>query len=127
VSVFDLRILVVEDNDEISEALNVFCGSRKDIDCHLVNNGKKGLESIRNEKFDLILLDLAMPDFSGLDVIESLKQDGFIESKNIVIFTASSDQTMLKAIRDIGVREIFKKPFSLDDLIKLIERYRPRM
>ena len=117
----------MEDNDEISEALNVFCGSRKDIDCHLVNNGKKGLESIRNEKFDLILLDLAMPDFSGLDVIESLKQDGFIESKNIVIFTASSDQTMLKAIRDIGVREIFKKPFSLDDLIKLIERYRPRM
>jgi DNA-binding response OmpR family regulator len=122
-----MRILVVEDNDEISEALSVFCGSRKDIESHLVNNGQKGLESIRNEKFDLILLDLAMPDFSGLDVIKSLKQDGFIESKNIVIFTASSDQTMLKAIRDIGVKEVFKKPFSLDELIALVEKYRPKI
>ena len=85
---------------------------------------RKRLDRIRKEKFDLILLDLAMPDFSGMDVIISLKQDGLINSKNIVIFTASSDQPYLKDIRDIGVKEIFKKPFSLDDLTALIERYR---
>ena len=56
-----------------------------------------------------------------MDVIKSLKQDGLIESRNIVIFTASSDQLMLKDIRDIGVKEVFKKPFSLDDLIELID------
>jgi hypothetical protein len=53
--------------------------------------------------------------------------DGLIGSCNIVIFTASSDQPMLKDIRDIGVKELSKKPFSLDDLIKLIEKYRPRV
>jgi response regulator RpfG family c-di-GMP phosphodiesterase len=55
----------------------------------VVNDGQEGLERIRNDKFDLILLDVAMPDFSGKDVIESLKKDELIESTNIVIFTAS--------------------------------------
>ena len=106
---------------EISEALTFFCSAKKDIDCQVVNTGQEGLNRIREENFDLILLDLAMPDFSGIDVITSLKQDGLIESRNIVIFTASSDQNVLKEMRNSGIKEIFKKPFSLDDLIKLIE------
>ena len=121
-----MRILVVEDNVEISQASSFFCGERKDIECEVINTGQEGLDRIQAENFDLILLDLAMPDFSGKDVITSLKQDGLIESRNIVIFTASSDQNVLKEMRNSGIKEIFKKPFSLDDLIKLIERYRPR-
>jgi CheY-like chemotaxis protein len=121
-----LKILVIEDNVEISEAMSFFCGVRKDIDCQVINTGQEGLDRIRAEKFDLVLLDLAMPEFSGYDVIKSLKQDGLLESRNIVIFTASSNQDPLKEMGNSGVKEIFKKPFSLDDLIKLIERYRPR-
>ena len=115
---FVLRILVVEDNDEITEAMSFYCSAKKDIECNVINNGREGLERIRNDKFDLVLLDLAIPDFSGWDVIKSLKQDGFIKSKNIVIFTASSDQIILN--------DNFKKPFSLDQLTALIEKYRPR-
>jgi DNA-binding response OmpR family regulator len=118
-------ILVVEDNDEISEAMSFYCSAKKDIECNVINNGQEGLERIRNDKFDLVLLDLAMPDFSGWDVIKSLKQDESIKSKNIVIFTASSDQVVLNDIRDSGVKDVFKKPFSLDQLTALIEKYRP--
>ena len=121
-----MKILVVEDNVEISEALGFFCRAKKDIDCEEANTGQEGLDRIRAENFDLILLDLAMPDFSGMDVLLSLKLDGLIKSRNIVIFTASSNQVLLNEMRDIGVKEIFKKPFSLDNLIKLIEKYRPR-
>jgi CheY-like chemotaxis protein len=92
----------------------------------VINNGREGLERIRNDKYDLVLLDLAMPDFSGRDVIKSLNQDEFIKSKNIVIFTASSDQIILNDVRDSGVKDVFKKPFSLDQLTALIEKYRPR-
>ena len=75
----------------------------------MINNGREGLERIRNDKFDLVLLDLAIPDFSGWDVIKSLHQDGFIKSKNIVIFTASSDQIILNDIRESDVKDVFKK------------------
>ena len=125
-SVFDLRVLVVDDTKDMTDALTLYCDTEKDLDCHVINNGQEALERIRKEKFDLILLDLSIPEFSGMDVITSLKQDGLIESRNIVIFTASSNQELLKEMRNNGIKEIFKKPFSLDDLIKLIERYRPR-
>ena len=68
-----------------------------------------------------------MPEFTGLDVIKSLQQDGIIESKNIVIFTASTERTVLDEIKNSGVKEVFKKPCSLDDLVELIEKYRPRI
>ena len=122
--VFGLRILVVEDNDEISEAMSFYCSAKQEIECNVTNNGQEGLERIRNDKFDLILLDIAMPDFSGWDVLQSLKKDGVIESKNIVIFTASSDQNLFNELKNAGIKEIFKKPFSLDQLTALIEKYR---
>jgi CheY-like chemotaxis protein len=91
----------------------------------VVNDGQEGLERIRNDKFDLILLDVAMPDFSGKDVIESLKKDELIESTNIVIFTASSNQRLFDEMKNSGVKEVFKKPCSIDDLAEVIEKYRP--
>jgi len=60
-----------------------------------------------------------------MDIIKSIKQEGSIESKNLVIFTASSDQRMLDEMKKTGVKEIFKKPCSIDDLTELIEKYRP--
>lgn len=120
-----MKILVIEDNVEISEAIGFFCSERKDIDYQAINTGQDGLDMIQKENFDLILLDLAMPHFSGMDVLLSLKLDGLISSRNIVIFTPSSNQNLLREIRDMGVKEIFKKPFSLDELIALIEKYRP--
>jgi two-component system response regulator CiaR len=121
-----LKILVIENNVEISEAIGFFCSARKDIDFEAINTGQEGLDMIRKENFDLILLDLGMPDFSGMDVLLSLRLDGLISSRNIVILTASSNQDLLHEIRDMGVKEIFKKPFSLDQLVVLIEKYRPR-
>ena len=120
-----MKVLVIENNVEISEAIGFFCSARKDIDFEAINTGQEGLEMIRKENFDLILLDLGMPDFSGMDVLLSLRLDGLISSRNIVILTASSNQDLLHEIRDMGVKEIFKKPFSLDQLVVLIEKYRP--
>ena len=120
-----MRILLVDDNKDITETISFYCQS-EDIDCNVIKQGKKALDSIRHQKFDLILLDVAMPEFSGLDVIKSLKEERVIESRNIVIFTASSDQTVLDEIKNSGIKEIFQKPFSLNDFIKLIEKYRPR-
>jgi CheY-like chemotaxis protein len=120
-----LRILLVDDSKDITEAISFYCQS-EDINYKVVNEGKKALDSIRHGKFDLILLDLAMPEFSGLDVINSLKEEAILDSNNVVIFTASSDRIVLDKMKDSGIKEIFKKPCSLDDLIKLIEKYHPQ-
>ena len=110
---------------KITDAIHFFCESIKDIECYTINDGREGLERIKREKFDLVMLDLAMPEFSGYDVVRPLKQDGVLESSNIVVFTASSDVETLNELRNSGVKEVFKKPFSLDDIIGLVEKYRP--
>jgi hypothetical protein len=50
-----------------------------------------------------------MPEFSGIDVIKSLKEEGAIESKNIDIFAAPSDRNTMDKIKDSGIKEILKK------------------
>lgn len=73
-----MKILVVDDNQEITEVLNFYCQSQG-INCTIVNDGKESVDTIRSETFDLILLDLAMPYFSGFDVLEFLKQEYIAE------------------------------------------------
>jgi two-component system, OmpR family, response regulator len=118
-----MKLLVIDDSKDITDVIMIYCDS-KDIDCTVINGGRNGLNLMRkNDEFDLILLDLAMPEFSGLDVIKSLKSENLLEQRNIVVFTASSDRKVLAEIEKSGVKAIFKKPFSVDDLTALIEKY----
>ena len=89
---FEVKRRVIDDNEEITEMIRFFCTPIR-VDCTVVNDGKEGLEIIRKtNEFDLVLLDVGMPDFSGIDIVNSLRQDGVLESKNVVIVTASSDK-----------------------------------
>lgn len=82
----DLKLLVIDDNPDITNLVRYYCESKK-IDCQVTHGGVEGLAAIDNNKFDLILLDLVMPEFTGLDVINSLKSKGLIYGMNIVAIT----------------------------------------
>ena len=120
-----MKILVVDDNKEITDMLSLYLESLDNYECKVVNNGKDGLEKIREENFDVIILDLAMPGFSGIDIINSLKSDNVLSKKNIIVLTASelNDDDMQGFMRD-GVRAVIKKPISIDDLTNAIRQAR---
>jgi CheY-like chemotaxis protein len=119
-----MKILVIDDSTEIAEALK-FWLENEGVTVEVITDGSTGLDMIRNKQFDLILLDVAMPDFTGLDVIDSLKNEGLLESKNIIIFTASSDKNLFERLKNSGVKGILKKPSSLQELEDLLDKYRP--
>ncbi|MEM2855803.1 MAG: response regulator [Candidatus Nitrosocaldaceae archaeon] len=115
-----MKILVIDDNKDITDLLVKVLT----IVGHIVkasNNGIEGLESIQNDKFDIVFLDIAMPDFSGLDVINNLVKNGKINSTKIVLFTASSitDDEVNKLI-NIGVHSCLRKPVRIDTLLAKI-------
>jgi len=120
-----MKMLLIEDSEETIEVISFYCNSKGNIDFQVINNGKEGLEAIQKDDFDLILLDLAMPEFSGYDVVNALKEEGLLESKNIVIFSASSDRNLIEEMRNKGVKDMLKKPCSLEELTEMIERFRP--
>ncbi len=118
----DVKLLIIDDNNDITDAVRFFCET-KNIDCEIANNASEGLTAIHNGTFNLILLDIAMPEVSGFEVIKSLKNEGLLEKLNIVIFTASSDHNLFEEIRKMGLKEILRKPCSVEDLTELIKRY----
>jgi two-component system, OmpR family, response regulator len=102
-----------------------FClESLGDYECKVLNDGNEGLEAIRSEDHDIIILDLAMPEFSGIDVINSLKKDNLLGKKNIVVLTASTldGQDTESFLRD-GIKDILKKPISVDELTAVMRRF----
>ena len=94
----------------------------KGYDFKYVNNGKEGLKIIREQKFDVVLLDVAMPEFSGADVVNELYKDGTIKKQNIILFTASSiTDSEIREIMNKGVRGCLRKPVNLNELSRSIE------
>lgn len=116
------RVLVVDDNENITEVVKDFFELEK-IECKTVNDGLEGLMEIQNNKYDLILLDLAIPNYSGIDILDELKKQSIV-NKTIVIFTASvvKDSEMEKYL-EIGVKEILEKPISLANLESIKQKY----
>lgn len=67
---------------------------------------------------------VAMPDFSGRDIINSLKRDNLLEKRKIIILTASAlnEEDMEDFVRN-GIRAVLKKPISLDELTSVMQQF----
>jgi DNA-binding response OmpR family regulator len=120
-----LKVLVIDDNREITDMLALYFETQE-IDFTAINDGEQGLQAIRKEDTDLVLLDLAMPNFSGVDVVDYLKKENLLASKNIIIFTASSVSPQLfDDLIKRGIKGILKKPVDMNELENLVNRFRP--
>lgn len=122
-----MRVLLIDDNKDVAEMVRLCLESQDNITCTVVDDGKAGLQSIKDDTFDVILLDLAMPEFSGFDIFKALKDEQLLKSKNVLIFTASSvTDTEVQEMVASGAKGVLRKPLSIDDLIGAVERFRQR-
>ena len=120
-----MKVLAVDDNKEITDMLTLYFEAQG-IEFRAINDGRQGLEVIRTPDSNLVLLDLAMPGFSGVDIVNYLTKEHQIESKNIIIFTASSvSDDLFDELKNIGVKGVLKKPVDMNALEELITRFRP--
>ena len=80
---------------------------------------RRCLEKIKQNNFDLVLLDLAMPNFTGHDVVNALVEDGIITKQKIVLFTASSmTDTEIDQMIEKGAHSCIRKPIDIPDLLE---------
>ena len=117
-----MNILAIDDNEDILKLLDTIITS-KGYNFTQAVNGKDGIKLIEEQHFDAILLDLAMPEFSGMDVVESLKKSNILKDQKIIIFTASSatDKEIGELLQNEGVSFCVRKPVDIKFLIKKIE------
>ena len=116
-----IEALIIDDSIEITQMLSEFL-KMAGYECVSCNDGRIGLNMMLEHKFDVVLLDLAMPKFSGQDIIESLVESRKIKDQNIIIFTASSvDSDDIHKLLRMGARFCLKKPVQLDSLLSTLE------
>jgi two-component system OmpR family response regulator len=115
-----MKILLIDDNESITEMLSKYL-TAKGHECIVSNDGRNGLTLIMKTKFDVVLLDLAMPEFTGIDVIDHLFADGKLKENKIILFTASSitDKDVDELLKK-GAYACIRKPVKLDVLLKTI-------
>ena len=118
----NLEILIIDDNEQITKMLTTFL-ELKDHKCTIANDGKEGLALIKENRHDVILLDLAMPEFDGYSVIKDLEENNMLKDHKIIVFTASTiTQEELDDIVKRGVTSYILKPIDIDILLsKLVE------
>lgn len=117
-----LEVLIIDDNEQITKMLTTFL-ELKEHNCTVANDGKEGLALIKESKHDVVLLDLAMPEFDGYAVIEDLEKNDLLKDRKIIVFTASTvTQEELDALVKRGVTSYILKPIDIDVLLsKIIE------
>ena len=113
----------MDNNLDILEALSDYC-YLKSIECEVASDGLQGLSKIQEKEYDLILLDIEMPNYSGFDVLNQLKKQGVL-NKNIVVITATGLKINdFNDYYEVGVKEILPKPIQLSHIGKVITKYR---
>ncbi len=117
-----LEILIIDDNEQITKMLTTFL-ELKEHKCTVANDGKEGLSIIKENRHDVILLDLAMPEFDGFAVIKDLEENKMLKDHKVIVFTASTiTEEDLDELVNRGVASYILKPIDIDLLLsKVIE------
>ena len=118
-----MKILLIDDDEDLAKTLYEVLSS-KGHNLIILNDGRQGLRMLRKVNFDVILLDVGMPYFSGLDIINELVKDGTINNYNIIILTgvAMKDLELAQLVKK-GVKGYLRKPVSTEHLISELDRF----
>jgi len=111
-------ILVVDDENGVRQSFNMVL--KDDYNVLLSDSGQQASDIFINNKVDLILLDILLPDAGGLELLEKFKEAD--PNTEIIMVTAVNEvQTAVKAIK-LGAYEYIIKPFVVDDVLTVIKR-----
>ena len=114
------KILIIEDEPDIRKTLE-YNISREGYKVVCASSLSEGKEHINSSDFSLILLDLMLPDGSGLDLCREIKSDKDKSSTPIIILTAKDDEVDKVVGFELGADDYVTKPFSVRELILRIK------
>ncbi len=119
------RILCIEDHPEMIDLMRLIL-ERRGFEVEGAVGGKEGLEAVRRDPPDLILLDLMMPDLDGWEVWRALKASDDLKKIPVVVVTAKAQGIdKVLGLQIAGVDDYITKPFGPKELVASVERLLP--
>jgi DNA-binding response OmpR family regulator len=115
------RVLCIEDEAEMIDLICLILG-RHGFDVTGAAGGREGLEAIRKEKPDIVLLDLMMPDMDGWEVYQQMKADDATRDIPVIVVTAKAQSIdKVLGLHIAKVDDYIAKPFSPSELLNSID------
>lgn len=119
------NVLIVDDERYVREVFRDYCAITKVLAVDIANDGKSALERVTHEKYDLITLDLIMPEMSGLDALIAIKDA--CPHVPVMIITGNATDKLIDEAGVLGACKVMYKPVTLEEFIDtmadtLIER-----
>ena len=114
------RILVIDDdivNLKIAEHV-----LEKDYNVTCAKSGMEGIDILKSNDIDLVLLDLYMPEMNGMDVLAKIREDASISAVKVVILTSSGMKTDVTEAIQLGALDFIKKPFFPTEFLDRIKK-----
>ena len=117
------RILIIDDDRELCALIKRSVQSEH-IEADFCNTGKEGLQKLKEQEYQLVVLDVMMPGMDGFETLEEIRKEN---SLPILMFTSKNDSiSKVRGLR-AGADDYLTKPFDMDELIariaSLIRRY----
>jgi two-component system, response regulator len=124
----EIKILLVEDNEaDAAVTIRLLHLNRLNKDLILAINGQDALEALQRTNRegnlpDLILLDINLPDISGIDLLICIKEDEIFRKIPVVILTGSNEDQDIQKCYDLGANSYLVKPISNDAMNQVIKK-----
>jgi len=116
------RVVCIEDEPEMIDLVRLILG-RKGFEVIGANGGVEGLEAVRREKPDLVLLDLMMPDMDGWEVYQQIKADEELRHIPVVVVTAKAQSIdKVLGLHIAKVDDYITKPFGPQELLESVAK-----
>ena len=116
------RILVVEDQEDNRQILRDLLASAN-YEMDEAENGQEALDAVAKQRPDLILMDIQLPEVSGLEVTKWLKEDDTLKSIPVVAVTAFAMKGDEEVIRQGGCEAYISKPISVTSFLDTVRRF----
>jgi DNA-binding response OmpR family regulator len=118
------RLLVVEDDPAILANLARFL-RLEGFEVIIARNGAEGLHAVNQQRPDLVLSDLLMPEMDGETLLAALRADAATARLPVIFLTASADRAERDAKLQLGASDYLVKPLDLQELLAAVRRHLP--
>jgi DNA-binding response OmpR family regulator len=116
-----LSVLIADDDDDIRRLVSVVL-AQAGIESEAVAGGVAALDAARNHNRDVIVLDVRMPDLSGLEVCRALKSDAATAKSQVLLMSSNYSAEDVAAGFAAGADDYLAKPFSPRELVRRVGR-----
>ena len=115
------KLLIIEDEKPLCQVYSAaLCQADPSLEVVLAYNGEEGIEAALRERPHLVILDLALPGISGIEVAQKLREEGILPEVPLIIVSGMCHEAQVIA-QSLGATAFLAKPFELGALVSAVE------